>query len=449
MTISTNALELLINQKISQTLTDADILYLSKAIEQLRTGAIFVVSGFANLPASSTTPEGALYFVESDRALYTNRREINTWILLTKDYENVAWSWGFNNTGQLGDNTIVNKSSPVSVVGGVGDWEDIDAGSCFISGIRYDGSIWSWGLNSAGQLGDNTTVNKSSPVSIVGGFTDWCQVSAGYCHSLGIRTNGTLWAWGCNTNGRLGNNTTINRSSPVSVVGGFNDWCQVSAGGSHTAAVRSNGTLWTWGYNNSGMLADGTTVNRSSPVSVVGGFNDWCQVAAGAQSTSAIRANGTLWAWGCNFHGRLGDNTTVNRSSPVSVVGGFTDWCQVGLGLSHAAAIRTNGTLWTWGSNYQFQLGHGTTYSCSRSSPVSVIGGFTDWCQARAGYQHTSAIRTNGTLWSWGYNAFGQVGDGTATVFKNSPVSVVGNFTDWFRVSAGHYQTVAIRLRTF
>jgi len=214
--------------------------------------------------------------------------------------------------------------------------------------IRDDynyGNTYSWGSSSGGKLGDGTTVAKSSPVSVVGGFSDWCQVSAGSDHSLGVRTNGTAWAWGCGDIGRLGDGTTVNKSSPVSVVGGFTDWFQVSAGCCHSLGVRTNGTAWAWGTSLSGQLGDGTTVSKSSPVSVVGGFTDWCQVSASPLSHSlGVRTNGTAWAWGSSSEGRLGDGTTVSKSSPVSVVGGFTDWCQVSAGLRFSLGVRTNGT---------------------------------------------------------------------------------------------------------
>ena len=143
-----------------------------------------------------------------------------------------------------------------------------------------------------GRLGDNfSTANVSSPVSVVGGFTDWCQVAAGYAHTAAARSNGTIWTWGSGANGRLGNNYITNRSSPVSVVGGFTDWCQVSTGGGRTIAIKTTGTIWAWGANSYGALGANSTssTSTSSPVSVVGGFTDWCQISAGDQHIIAIR----------------------------------------------------------------------------------------------------------------------------------------------------------------
>jgi alpha-tubulin suppressor-like RCC1 family protein len=355
------------------------------------------------------------------------------------------WNWGNNLSGQLGDNTTTNRSSPVSIVGGFTDWVQVSCGLSNTVAIRANGTAWGWGRNNFGQLGDGSTTNRSSPVSVVGGFTDWVQLgSSGQYHRAGIRLNGTAWSWGRNGYGSLGDNTTTNRSSPVSVVGGFTDWVQVSCGLSNTVAIRANGTAWGWGRNYWGNLGDNTTTNRSSPVSVVGGFTDWVQIAGGEQHTAAIRSNGTAWAWGQNYLGQLGNNTTTNRSSPVSVVGGFTDWVQVSCGSYHTVAIRANGTAWAWGSNNSGQVGDNT--ATSRSSPVSVVGGFTDWVQISASSRSAFAvaIRANGTAWAWGLGASGNLGDGSTTN-RSSPVSVVGGFTDWVQISAGALNAAALR----
>jgi len=316
-------------------------------------------------------------------------------------YNNSAWTWGAGGNGSRGDNTNTGcVSSPVSVVGGFTDWSQISIGAnngsttAFGLGLRTNGTAWAWGYGGHGRLGDGTTTNRSSPVSVVGGFTDWSQLFAGSSFSLAIRTNGTLWSWGAYGFGRLGDNTYVsNRSSPVSVVGGFTDWCQISAF-LHSVAVRTNGTLWGWGYNADRQVGDGTDTFRSSPVSVIGGFTDWCHAAAGSRHSLGLRTNGTLYAWGKNNFGQLGDNTTVSKSSPVSVIGGFTDWCQLSANYQ-SLGVRTNGTLWSWGRADTGQLGDNTTVS--KSSPVSVIGGFTDWCQVSATYGGSAGIRSTAT----------------------------------------------------
>jgi alpha-tubulin suppressor-like RCC1 family protein len=403
------------------------------------------VAETCNLPDLATTniSVGTVFFVQS--LCIPVVAGVGCWMTLDnpgrivrQDYAaGELWSWGCNTSGNLGDNTTVSKSSPVSVVGGFTDWCQISAGSNFSVSLRSNSTIWTWGCNNNGQLGDNTTTDRSSPISIVGGYTDWTSISHDLCgHMLAIRQNGTLWSWGNNTSGILGDNTVANKSSPVSVVGGFTDWCQVSAGGCSSSGVRTGGTMWSWGGGICGVLGDNTTVNKSSPVSVVGGFTDWCQVSVGDRTASAVRTNGTSWSWGIGTCGRLGDNTTVNKSSPVSVVGGFTDWCQVSVGHFHSLALRSNGTAWAWGCNQCGQIGDNTLVN--KSSPVSVVGGFTDWCQIGAGCIHSLAIRLNGTAWAFGAGTQGRLGDNTATT-KSSPVSVVGGFTDWCQVAAGSF----------
>ena len=408
---------------------------------------IIVAQDVDSLPylyyGSSLLPDGMVYFVQSLGIIVIS--SANTWLTLDGvlvrtdiEYDNIAWAWGGNQIGKLGDNTTVNKSSPVSVVGGFCDWCQVGAGGQHSLGLRQNSQIWSWGCNTRGQLGDGTTVSKSSPVSVVGGFTDWCQISAGDDFSLAVRQNGTAWAWGANGSGQLGDNTTASKSSPVSVVGGFCDWCQVSAGNNASLAVRQNGTAWAWGGGVYGRLGNNSTTARSSPVSVVGGFTDWCQISAGDDFSLAVRQNGTAWGWGDSVGGQLGNNNSgignCRFSSPVSVVGGFTDWCQVSGGTFHSLGLRQNGTAWAWGRSSSGQLG--TDNTTCRSSPVSVVGGFTDWAQVCAGADVSLGLR-NGSLLSWGSNDVGQLGDNTTTN-RSSPVSVLGGINNWFQVSTAN-----------
>jgi alpha-tubulin suppressor-like RCC1 family protein len=442
MTVSIQPLYDIINNKVALPATKpVELMQLSEAAKMLDS-IVYRVANLAALPPAAENKGRLIWVDDIQNYRYSNG---TTWSIeynSTQVINNDIWTWGNNTSGRLGDNTIADKSSPVSVVGGFTDWSQVSAGCQHTAAVRTNGTIWTWGNNASGRLGDNTIADKSSPVSVVGGFTDWCQVGAGCAHTAAVRTNGTIWSWGINTSGRLGNNAIVTRSSPVSVVGGFTDWCQVSAGDYHTAAVRTNGTIWTWGYNNSGRLGDNTIADKSSPVSVVGGFTDWCQVSAGYSHTAAVRTNGTIWSWGVNAAGKLGDGTVAASSSPVSVVGGFTDWCQVSASSGHTVAVRTNGTIWSWGFNGSGRLGNNAV--AASSSPVSVVGGFTDWCQVSASSGHTVAVRTNGTIWSWGCGSSGQLGDNTIAD-KSSPVSVVGGFTDWSQVSASGLIAIAIR----
>ena len=245
-----------------------------------------------------------------------------------------------------------------------------------------------------------------------------------------------LWVWGPGYDGRLGTGNTTNLSSPVQL-GALTDWAQVGGFNRGGLAVKTDGTLWTWGDNDYGQLGDGTTTDRSSPAQV-GSLTDWFMADGGEEHCMAIKTDGTLWSWGRNTVGQLGLGDTTNRSSPVQV-GSLTDWLattsddllagtpvKFSPGFDTNAIIKNDGTLWTWGGNYQGQLGDGTT--TSRSSPVQV-GSLTNWKTIHGSSRVMRTVKTDGTLWCWGYNNTGEVGDGT-TVNKSSPVQV-GSDTTW------------------
>jgi alpha-tubulin suppressor-like RCC1 family protein len=389
--------ELVSISHVSGSTNPDDILSSALSASLLNEVSVITVQTIGDLPNLYyfSSPSGMLYYVVEDEifaiSVGLKWQTLDRRILRQDSSTSIIYGFGANNFGQLGDKTVTNRSSPVAVVGGFTDWCQVSAGGDHSLGVRQNGTVWAWGINSAGQLGDGTVVSKLSPVSVVGGFTDWCQVSAGQGHSLGLRINGSLLSWGGNASGQLGDGTSSSKIIPVPIFSGFTDWFQVSAGSIHSLGIRSNGTAWAWGSGNSGRLGDGTTTNRSSPVSVVGGFTDWCQVSAGAAHSLGIRSNGTAWAWGYGFCGSLGDGTDTNKSSPVSVVGGFTDWCQISAGYCHSLGIRSNGTAWAWGYGFCGRLGDGT--DTNKSSPVSVAGGFTDWCQVSAGLMSTLSIR--------------------------------------------------------
>ena len=432
MTTNINNLQIQLQTVVNNTTETTYLLQLAKAIQSLNMGQIRTVTAVIDLPLASTH-DGWLYFIEDDESLYFSDGSI--WSPLTPSRSTI-FSWGSNLYGQIGDGTTISRSSPVSINTSLSSWIDVAASYNYSLGLLQTGELWAWGYNFYGQLGDDTSVDTSSPVSVVGGFTDWCKIAAGYAQSLAIRQTGTLWAWGANGKGQLGDGTIVNSSSPVSVVGGFTDWCQMSTGLGHSVAVRRNGTAWTWGYNTNGQLGDNSIVDKSSPVSVVGGFTDWCQVSNGGSHSSAVRAIGTVWTWGNNSVGQLGDGTNTQRSSPVSVIGGFTDWCAISSNSTFNAAIRQNGTMWTWGDNSTGQLGDATIVD--RSSPVAVVGGFTNWCQVSAGLFHTTAVKTDSTAWAWGCNGKGQLGDNTI-INKSSPVSIItGASKYWACVSSGN-----------
>lgn len=452
-----NKLQSYLNDYLSGSTATEDVLNLALSVWSMNESNIVVVNTNDDLPVLEQydSPDAILCFINNTGvfAISSNKRWLTLDGRLIRDdtgtVVSFAYTWGLNTGGRLGDNTTSNSSSPVSVVGGFINWSSISAGACHTVALRSNNTAWSWGYNSSGELGDTTIVNRSSPVIVSGGITNWTQVSAGSKSTLARRSDGTAWSWGSNSYGQLGNGLTASAVSPVSVVGGFVDWCHISAGRYFGIGVRTDGTAWSWGRNLCGTLGTNNLTNSSSPVSVVGGFTDWCFVSAGLLHIIGVRTNGTAWAWGRNNcgatffpAGTLGDNSVINRSSPVSVVGGFTDWCRVSAGGGQSIGLRSNGTVWAWGNGSGGRLGNNN--SALFSSPVSVVGGFTDWCQTSAGYNQTVAVRTNATAWSWGPNTCGVLGDGT-TVNKSSPVSVLGGFSQWCQVSGGLCHSAGVR----
>lgn len=372
-------------------------------------------------------------------------------VFVRKEYfsEGGLWLWGSAADGQLGDNSVVPKSSPVQAISGGTNWKQIDSTLATSAGLKSDGTLWNWGNNGglSGRLGDNTTTNRSSPVQTVSGGTNWRYLAIGAENGIGIKTDGTLWIWGANDSGKLGNNlegggSADARSSPIQTIAGGTNWKMASGGDDQNAAIKTDGTLWLWGLNSDGRLGDDSVINKSSPVQTVSGGTNWSYVALGTQHTTAIKSDGTLWIWGRNTDGRLGDNSTINASSPIQTISGGTNWKKVSAGSNHTAAIKTDGTLWVWGSGAFGQLGTNTLDVVS--SPVQTVSGGTNWKEVSAGFCNTGSIKTDGTLWLWGLNAHGQLGDNT-NIPTSSPIQTISGGTNWKQVSTKGCRTVALR----
>ena len=406
------------------------------------------------------------------------------------------YSWGNGANGRLGSGATTSRSTPTQV-GALNTWLSVSTGgteNTFALTTSYN--LYSWGRNNIGQVGDNTTVDKSSPVQIGAalntnlmtdmiktitqvGASSWSQISAGDFHTYAIRSDSTLWSWGKNDQGQLGQNiaTTIHRSSPVQI--GAGTWSVISAGNSFGAAITSAGNLQTTGLNDKGQQGAASVVGRSAFTAV--GASNWTAVSAGATSMIGTTLSNITFVWGTNTSGQLGLGDTQNRSSPVQLGSSLassmyqtvypspvivstysnTSWTQVNVGDSFAVGLDNAGRLFAWGLNSTGQLGDGTTINTiptksspsqiattassftfiNTSSPVQVSAG-TSWTAIAAGGTHTVAVKSDGTLWSWGTNLYGQIGNGS-TINQIIPkqVDVQNSFTS---VAAGTDFSTAI-----
>jgi alpha-tubulin suppressor-like RCC1 family protein len=349
--------------------------------------------------------------------------------------EGNLWTWGNGSNGQLGNASTVNTSTPVTTFLGGTNWKQVSGGSPAVGGIKTDGTLWLWGLGTNGRLGNASTVNTSTPVTTFLGGTNWKQVSGGSPIVGAIKTDGTLWTWGDNTLGQLGAIflPTTNISTPITTFLGGTNWKKVDIGRDQTGAIKTDGTLWTWGVGSSGQLGNASLSVSSTPVTTFSGGTNWNQVSCGGGQTAAIKTDGTLWIWGSNANGRLGNASTVSTSTPVTTFSGGTDWKQVSCGYYHTAAIKTDGTLWLWGLGINGRLGNASTVD--RTIPVTTFLGGTDWKQVFSGNAHTAAIKTDGTLWIWGLGTNGRLGNATITPTISTPVTTFLGGTNWKQVS--------------
>ena len=370
------------------------------------------------------------------------------------------YGWGKNQNGTLGINTRdtvhPGYSSPIQI-GTNTNWRSFSgkAGgttSAFMMATKTDGTLWTWGQNRYGQLGQNGNELSSNGISSptqVGSGTDWSnEISRGVQYAVAIKTDGTLWGWGQNQQGQLGQNigtAVADRSSPVQVPG--TTWSKAYAAGSFTAAIKTNGELWMWGYQNKGNLGQnqGGTARYSSPVQVPG--TTWDKADVGNSHTLAIKTDGTLWAWGDGGGGALGQNqpNTAHYSSPVQIPG--TNWknCYGG-GANRSAAINTDGELFIWGPNAKGDLGQNQNQSAldNASSPIQITG--TTWDKfswiTNGGWR---AIKTDGTLWGCGKFTNG------AALYNDAPDDgisspvQIGSDARWDSITSWGYGTHALR----
>ena len=385
--------------------------------------------------------------------------------------DGTVWAWGWNEWGQLGDGhfdrTLNYSSTPVQVVGpgGVGYLNNIVAvstGHMYSLALRSDGTVWAWGYGNSGQLGNDISGGNyytAAPVQVKGPggsgvLTGVTAIAAGTDfsdHSLALKNDGTVWAWGANGNGQLGDGTWSFRKVPVQVKGpggsGFLTGVKAICAGHHSLALKTDGTLWAWGTNNDGQLGIGTAFdNKNTPVQVKGpggsGFlTGVTAISAHSRHSLALKNDGTVWGWGWNLYSQLGNDESLSiyhRYTPVQTkgpggVGFLSGITAINAGHDHSLALKNDGTVWAWGNNMNGRLGDGTTMP--KRSPAQVLKGaspsgtsyLSDVSAVSAGLAYSLALRKDGTLWAWGSNSNGKLGDGTTVHERQAPVQSLIN----------------------
>jgi len=330
-----------------------------------------------------------------------------------------VWEWGSDGFGQLGNGTTSASPSGAAAVPGLSDVADVEGGREHVVALTASGTIRVWGSNSYGQLGLGDSANRSQPTTVPDPCASGVQaVDAGHYSTFALCANGTVWGWGLNADGQIGDGSRTNRRSPVQVQG-ITDAVAVAAGRDVTYALRADGTVLAWGDNAYGEIGDGTTTDRVTPVPV-SGLTGVTSIAAGRDHVLVLRTDGSVWGWGWNQYGQVGDGTTVNRTTPVQILAGGIR--ELAAGANHSYGLTTSGTVQAWGRNNLDELGDGTT--TTRTRPVTVLG-VSDAVSIGSGRDHGTAVLADGSVMGWGYNANGQLGDGTTTN-RSSAVPVTG-----------------------
>jgi alpha-tubulin suppressor-like RCC1 family protein len=320
-----------------------------------------------------------------------------------------VWSWGNNQFGGLGSNGG-NPTNLPQQIQGLGDVQALAAFDHVLA-VKSDGTVWGWGENGRSQLGGSAAFGSSAFVpKQIPGLSNIKAVAAGISHSLALDANGEVWSWGYNGVGQLGNGNIAEMqiSTPLKVAG-LSEVVAIAAGHAHSLALKKDGSVWAWGYNYHGELGIGTAQNSGTPVKVLN-LSSIVAIVASWDHSLALRSDGRVFSWGNNENGAVGDGSTTNVATPV-LLSGLQGIKSVAAGWSHSLALATDGTLWAWGGNNSGQLGIGTTATVPIASPVKgpVLAGIS---RIAAGSDSSFAIKTDGTLWAWGGNANGQLGIG-------------------------------------
>jgi alpha-tubulin suppressor-like RCC1 family protein len=331
--------------------------------------------------------------------------------------------WGDDYYGELGDTTaqLYSQFTPVDVVGLTDRVTAIVAGGFHTCALTLGGGVKCWGDNDRGQLGDGTTISRRVPVDVIGLTSGIVAISAGAEYTCALTSEGGVKCWGDNEFGYLGDGTTTNRDTPVDVITLTSGVVAISAGYSHTCAVTSGGGVKCWGINMDGELGDGTRDIQLTPVDVIGLTSGVSAITLGAFHTCALTSDGGVKCWGFNADSELGDGTTVERTGVVDVIGLTSGVVAISSGFGQTCALTTAGGVKCWGQNYEGELGDGSTIGRALSVEVKGLAGGV--VAISAGWAHTCAMMSDGRVKCWGYNNYGVIGDGTTTQ-RLTPVDV-------------------------
>jgi alpha-tubulin suppressor-like RCC1 family protein len=362
---------------------------------------------------------------------------------LALDVTGTLYACGANDVGQLGRGTVGTPSPTLTRIGALTDhWVAFSAGTAHAAAIRDDGTLWTWGKNNNGQLGLGTTTNMNVPTQVTSTPGPWrAVVAAGGgtgAHTLALKADGTLWAFGLNSAGQLGLNDKINRNVPTPIIAG-SAFEAIAAGRDYSVGMTHQGTIYSWGQGQLGSLGQGTFTSSLYPdLALEGGKLG--AVIAGGDASAEIRAGGHLFTWGDNTWGQLGNGAPGgSRATPaLGPGGGFVD---VSAGASFMVGIRGDGTMWSWGRNQDGQLGQGTANTTPHPAPA-MINGQSDWLKVSACTSHAFAIKADGTLWAWGNNQGYALGDGTQ-INRSAPVPI-GAGHRWAAVACGAQHGMAL-----
>ncbi len=323
-----------------------------------------------------------------------------------KEYGSL-WMWGENRLGELGNAVQTLTKTPIKLMD---DVKYISLTNCASAAIKKDGSLWTWGDDGGGRLGNGDDRNTNVPIKIM---DDVIEVSLSWNHGAAIKENGSLWMWGNNDYGQLGNNTKTSSDKPIKIM---DDVKHISLGPMNCAVLKKDNTLWTWGKNDKFQLGNGKNETNYTPTKIM---DDVIDVYIEETHGAAIKKDGSLWMWGNNDYGQLGDNTNEDRAFPIKVMENVK---MISLGQSHSMALKEDGSLWVWGDNSSGELGTGVRFNGS-NTPIHLMD---DVVYMSASWINSAIVKTNGSLWMWGDNGWGQIGDGSDED-KLSPLKIIDN----------------------